>query len=137
MQIIATMRDNYGIGSHGTRWLPRTENRAEAIFVARLSLTAAGYMYERHIHTSTDYQDSRLHYEDNQIFNDYLDSEGDVEVAGIFVAPSKILFDNDPIAYPEKLIEFENDRFAYENWDEVEAAAESWIEMQSDIARGH
>jgi len=131
--VIATMRDNYGASSHGQDgYHEKKVEVAEAIFITRLSLAVAGYMYTRHVHTSADHGNSRLHYGDNSTFNNYLDSEGDIEVAGIFVPPSKILFDNDLIAYKEKLIEYENDV----RLEEMEAAVDLWIETQSDIARG-
>lgn len=131
--VIADMRDNYGSSSHGQDgYHERRVELAEATFLVRLSLVIASYVYSRHKHSTTSHENSRLHYEDNSSFNEYLDSEGDVEVAGIFVVPSKVLFDNDPIAYKEQLLEYTNDVYV----DEIEAAAESWFELQSDIARG-
>lgn len=131
--VIAAMRDNYGSSSHGQDgYHERKVELAEATFLARLSLAIAGYVYSRHKHSTSLHENARLHYEDNTLFNEHLDSDGDVEVAGIFVAPSKILFDNDPIAYKEQLIEYTNDVYV----DEIEAAADSWVELQSDIARG-
>lgn len=107
---IANMRNNYGAGSHGQDgYVERVINLEEALFVARLAMTVVGYVYSRHTNASTDHQNARLHYEDYEDFNAYIDQEGDIEVAGILVAPSRILFDNDPIAYKEQLLEYEND----------------------------
>lgn len=135
MSIIATMRDTYGASSHGQDgYTQRAIQREEPLFIARISLAIAGYLYTRHLHTSTDNKNERLHYEDNKLFNDYLDIDGDIEVAGIVVAsPSRILFDNDLVAYREKLIEFMNERYL----DDIGVAADAWAEMQSDIERGH
>lgn len=135
LQVIADMRDNYGVSSHGRDgYSHQTGQVEESLFVARVSLAMAGYLYARHVNTSTDHQNERLHYEDNPEFNEYLDQDGDIEIAGIIVAsPSRVLFDNDLIAYREKLIEFVDADYA----DEMDAAADAWAEMQSDIERGH
>ncbi len=131
--VIASMRDNYGDSSHGQDgYHERKLDLAEAVLLARLALTISGYMYSRHVHTSTDHGNSRSHYADNPEFNKYLDSEGDIEVAGIFVAPSRILFDNDFTAYRDQLLEHSNDMYI----SEMEAAGDLWMEMQNDIARG-
>lgn len=107
---IATMRNNYGAGSHGQDgYVERTIDLEEALFIARLAMTVVGYIYTRHTSPGADRQNARLHYEDYEDFNAYIDREGDIEVAGILVAPSRILFDNDPIAYKEQLLEYEND----------------------------
>jgi hypothetical protein len=133
IKLVGDMRNNYGISSHGhDGYVERTLRMEEALFVARMALSVSGYFYSRHINTGADNGNLRLHYSDNPNFNEYIDSEGDIEVVGIFVSPSRILFDNDPIAYKEKLLEFTNEAYL----DEMEAAAESWIEMQGDIARG-
>lgn len=108
---ISEMRNNHGTSSHGRDgYIEQQLMMDEALFVARITLATAGYFYSRHTYTSMDNENSRLNYDDNLTFNEYLDIEGDTVVAGISVAaPSRVLFDYDPIAYKEKLLEFKSD----------------------------
>lgn len=124
VEAIGIVRNNYGASSHGQDgYDERSIKIEEAIYIARITLTIVGYLYSRHKNTSGDFKNKRLNYDDNPNFNEYIDIDGDIEIAGIFVTPSRILFDNDPIAYKEKLLEYINDMYI----DEIESAKNSWL----------
>lgn len=133
-QLIGDIRNNYGGNSHGQDgYDDRSIAQEEAVYLARQALAIAGYMYAKHLRSGQDNQNVRIHYEDNPAFNEYLDSSEEVTIAGIAMVPSEVLFQNDPIAYKEQLIEFKTDS-EYESW--VDAQSDAWMEMQGDIERG-
>lgn len=49
-----------------------------------------------------------IQYEDNGEFNDSLDSDGPIDVAGVMMIPSQVLYDRDYEAYKESLNEWKN-----------------------------
>lgn len=68
--------------------------------------------------------DIMLKYADNTDFNDFLDDSGDkVEVAGIEMLPSEVLFNTDPKAYKDQL----------NNWFDEQAQIGEDIVIQREI----
>lgn len=138
-QAVGKMRNEFGGVSHGQDgYDERSLGLAEAMYIARLALSLAGYMYTHHQNVSADSKNARLNYSDNADFNDYIDAEQDVlEVSGILILPSEALFRTDLIAYREKLIEFKDAQLTEQYEADLDAAADFYAEMQSDIERGH
>ena len=68
----------------------------------------------------------KIQYEDNEGFNEILDSADNetIEVAGISMRPSRILYENDYDAY----------KVSFDEW--VNDAGEAYMEHLSDIKRG-
>lgn len=104
---IGEIRNNYGGVSHGQDGYDvRSLGLQEAMYTARQALSVATYLYSHHLTTGQDCRNSRISYGDNPNFNEYLDSGGDLIVAGVPMLPSEILFNNDLTAYKEQLIEY-------------------------------
>ncbi len=129
-EVIGVTRNNFGAVSHGQDgYEERTADLQDAYYVARESLSLAAYLYAKHVTAISDNANARIHYDDNPEFNEYLDEAGDVIVAGIAMLPSEVLFKNDPVAYKEQLLEFNNDQ-------EVEYYLDMHAQHEADIMRG-
>lgn len=129
VQDIGNIRNDYGGVSHGQDgYDERSLGLTEALYIARSALSLAGYMYTHHLNVSQDTNNVRINYEDNPEFNEYIDSNDEVVVAGIVMVASEVLFSNDLIAYKERLIEYKDSM--------IDAQVEAYFELQSDIERG-
>jgi hypothetical protein len=109
--IIGQLRNSYGMSSHGRDgYDDKHFGLPESLFVARVSLSITNLLYGKHLDSPLSHLNSRIQYENYADFNDYFDSQegDDVKVAGILVRPSEVLFNADPIAYKEFLIEYMN-----------------------------
>lgn len=107
VETIGVTRNSYGGVSHGQDgYDDRALGAKEALYIGREALSIAAYFYAHHITLSQQVVNARIDYLDNPEFNDYLDAEGTIEVAGVTMVPSEILFNNDPVAYRAQLSEF-------------------------------
>ena len=109
--IIGQLRNSYGMSGHGSDgYDDRRFGLPESLFVARVSLSITNLLYGKHLDSPLSHLNSRIQYENYADFNEYFDSQegDDVSVAGILVRPSEVLFNADPIAYKEYLIEYMN-----------------------------
>lgn len=107
VDMIGKVRNNYGSVSHGKDGYDEGSiGLSEALFIGRTTLSLAAYFYSRHMSVSKAGENKRISYLDNPDFNDMLDNDGSVNIAGIDMLQSEILFNNDPIAYKEQLLEY-------------------------------
>jgi hypothetical protein len=104
---IARLRHLYGASSHGRDGYHISElGFQEAIYVAQIALSTGVLFLNQHKGRSNGYKNKRIQYLDNPDFNAYLDEQEDVEVAGIRMLPSQVLFSTDSKGYRDSLNEF-------------------------------
>lgn len=109
---IARIRNAEGAAAHGRDgYHEATVGLPEALYVAQ-SAIAIGSLYFNRYRNRADWQtNTRQKYEDNPEFNKWLDEQQEpVEIASTVLTPSEILFNTDPMAYRNALIEFMNDK---------------------------
>lgn len=108
---LARIRNEYGASAHGQdgQHISIVELQ-EAIYTAHMAVVLGKLFYGQH-RSQTDWRsNTRPRYEDNQEFNEQLDELNQlVEIAGTYLLPSEILFNTDPKAYRNALIEFMGD----------------------------
>jgi hypothetical protein len=105
---VGKMRNSFGSVSHGKDgYSEATVDIEEALFVARIVLSISGLFFSRHIEAPVSYLNKRLAYENYGEFNEFIDeTQPSLEVLGISLKPSEVLFRTDLEAYRQALIDF-------------------------------
>lgn len=108
VQMIGYCRNNYGYSGHGQDgYTTFSINPIEAIFVSNVAVALVNFLYGSHVIQPTSYQNIRLVYGNYDDFNNYIDDTNDeLVISGIVMAPSEALFMADQSAYRELLIEY-------------------------------
>lgn len=105
---LGELRNVYGIASHGSDAYsvdPLGSPEVEMMVSAVDGLVAC--LWTKHKSQLKPSADSRIHYEDNPKFNDWLDEQSDgCHLDGSVYLTSEILFTLDLVAYRERLIEY-------------------------------
>lgn len=105
---LGELRNVYGIASHGSDAYsvdPLGSPEVEMMVSAVDGLVAC--LWTKHKSQLKPSANSRIHYEDNPKFNDWLDEQSDgCHLDGSVYLTSEILFTLDLVAYRERLIEY-------------------------------
>ncbi|MCD6344319.1 MAG: abortive infection family protein, partial [Anaerolineae bacterium] len=110
VQGMSELRNIGGFASHGPDGYYRSLDLVHAQLSARAADAIVHFLYSIHRQYPLDLDNARLHYEDYNHFNDYLDDvEGDIEIAGMMYKASWLLFvsDLEHQAYRETLIGYQ------------------------------
>ncbi len=105
---IGSIRNAEGASSHGRDGHHEAVvGLPEALYVAQTAF-AIGTLYFSRYQARADWRtNKRPKYDDNPEFNEWLDEQQDaIEIASTVLTPSEILFNTDPKAYRNALIEF-------------------------------
>ena len=108
---IGSIRNAEGAAAHGRDgYHETTVGLPEALYIAQ-SAVAVGTLFFSRYRARADWRtNTRPRYDDNPEFNDWLDEQQDaIEIASTVLTPSEILFNTDPKAYRNALIEFMSD----------------------------
>jgi hypothetical protein len=106
VQEIATIRDTAGFASHGQDIDIPPMDRALSLLVSRATDLIGSFILDIYINQRDRNKDSRIHYKDNEKFNQQLDDENPVERNGLVISFSEALFYQDYEAYKESLFEY-------------------------------
>lgn len=105
---LGELRNVYGIASHGSDAYsadPLGSPEVEMMVSAVDGLAAC--IWTKHKSQFKPNENSRIHYEDNSEFNDWLDGQSDgCHLGDSVYLTSEIIFKLDPVAYRERLIEY-------------------------------
>lgn len=107
---IGSIRNAEGAAAHGRDgYYEVVVGLPEALYVAQ-SAVAIGILFFSRYREGADWRtNKRQRYEDNPKFNEWLDEQQDViKIAGTVLTPSEILFNTDPKAYRDALVEFKS-----------------------------
>ena len=112
---VLALRNEFGASSHGKdgHYVSPIE-MPEAEMVAYLVDGASGFLLRKNRLLANPEYSQRIYYMDNEEFNDYLDTSNDPVDLKISdsepIAYSKVLFECDPKAYKEYIIQFNNQK---------------------------
>lgn len=103
-QEIGTLRNRFGLMSHGRDLLAKRIDKLSVDFVIDTTLSIAHFLFALHEEERTT--KPRITYEDNPDFNRFFDSQyedSDIVVAEVHITPSRALFYEDIEAYRMQL----------------------------------
>ena len=112
---VPELRNKFGASSHGKdgHYVSPIE-MPEAEMVAYLVDGVSGFLLRKNRLLANPEYSQRIYYMDNEEFNDYLDTSNDPVDLKISdsepIAYSKVLFECDPKAYKEYIIQFNNQK---------------------------
>lgn len=125
IQGICEIRNKEPGASHGRDAYIAGLGRLHAEAVARTTDSLVSFLYLAHKKDSMARPGDRIHYDDHDEFNEYLDEMNDmVEILDLTYAPSDVLFGIDKPAYKDKLTLYLSD-IAEETADAVESGGDS------------
>lgn len=107
LHYIATIRNDCNYASHGQDIEHKPVSSDLALFVGHTTNAILGFILHFYIVTGDYQRGERIHYEDYQEFNNYLDGSY-LSNMGYVISYSKALFDQDIEAYKEELSEYQN-----------------------------
>lgn len=107
LHYITEIRNEYGsYASHGQDIEHKQISRDLALFVLHSTNAILGFILHFYITTNDYHRSERIRYEDNQRINELIDDEYEME-ATYKISYSKALFSQDPAAYRDLVLEFE------------------------------
>ncbi|MFA6856305.1 MAG: abortive infection family protein [Treponema sp.] len=106
VQEIATIRNNAGFASHGQDIDVPQMDKTLSLFVSRATDLICSFILDVYINQRDRNKDCRIHYEDNEPFNQELDDENPIGRKDMILSFSKALFQQDYEAYKEELFEY-------------------------------
>ncbi|WP_456405992.1 abortive infection family protein [Thiolapillus sp.] len=111
IQGLCELRNNYGMASHGRDgFAPRLDLR-QATLAAQAADTIVSFLYRIHRDALTQKPGARVYYEDHEDFNEAFDQDYEViQLGGLELMPSRVLYLCDHEAYKAALAEFVADR---------------------------
>lgn len=105
---IARIRNAHGTSAHGYDGEHESVVALpEAVYVAQSAVALGMLFYGQHRNIENWRSNTRLKYEDNLNFNEWFDEQNEViKLGGTVLLPSEALFNTDPSAYRNALVEF-------------------------------
>lgn len=105
---ISQIRNAEGAAAHGRDgYHEAVVGLPEALYVAHSAIAIGNLFFSRYRARADWRTNKRQQYDDNPEFNEWLDEQQDViKIAGTILTPSEILFNTDPRAYRDALVEF-------------------------------
>lgn len=104
---IGEIRSRHGTISHGKDIHDKRAEQQLMKFAIDSCDVLSAFMIESH--SCSFHNRKRIHYEENQDFNEWFDSQDEMEVSGILISRSKALYDQDIEAYKMELNAFRNE----------------------------
>ena len=106
VQQIATIRNSAGFASHGQDMDVPQMDKTLSLLVSRATDLICSFILDIYINQRDRNKDSRIHYEDNDLFNSQLDDENPIESNGVILSFSEALFQQDYEAYKAALFDY-------------------------------
>jgi hypothetical protein len=108
IQGLCELRNQYGFASHGAGHARPTMESAQARLAAQAADTIVGFLYSVHREDRTPPPSPRALYDENPIFNDYVDDlYGMIRIFEVSLRPSDVLFQVEPESYRVYLGDFD------------------------------
>ncbi|MDB4920645.1 abortive infection family protein [Mucilaginibacter sp.] len=105
-QKLGEIRNNTGFVSHGMDVLNPRLTETISYFSYKITDTIGGFILNCYINNRISNADNRIHYDDNQNFNEYFDEINPMSIGPITLSASKILFQEDYQAYKEAQFDY-------------------------------
>lgn len=118
---ICWLRTNHGFASHGRDAYSTQLESLHAQLAARSADAIVNFLFKIHKKNSFDRRLDRISYEDNLLFNSYVDDNNElVTIFGLEYKPSDVLYHVDLRAYRDILNEYNTDIASDENLENGE-----------------
>jgi hypothetical protein len=99
-QQIGEIRNFSGFASHGQDMKHTRLNSTLSLLTYKITDVIGGFIMHYYINHSTK-PDSRIHYEDCHSFNEFFDEDYPLEIGGVILSASEVLYSQDYEAYKE------------------------------------
>jgi hypothetical protein len=110
MKGLCELRNCKGTSSHGRDAFERTPEASQVVFAARAADAVVSLIFQCHQSASSVAYARHLRYEDNALFNEYLDEVwGESTCAGVTFAASRVLYEMETLLYRELLLAYQNE----------------------------
>ena len=106
-QQLSEIRNHSGFASHGQDKQHAPFDKIMAVLAYKSADVIGGFILYSYIHCSVR-PDSRIHYEDCQMFNELFDEENPLELGGVILSASEALYKQDYEAYKEAYYSYLN-----------------------------
>jgi len=107
IQGLCELRNTYGMASHGRDGFSDRLDLRHATLAAQAADTIVSFLYRIHRDARIQAPGARVYYEDYVDFNDSFDRDHDpIQLGGVELLPSRVLFQCDREAYKDVLIEY-------------------------------
>jgi hypothetical protein len=122
LQGVCELRNAYGFASHGASGARPAMESVQALLAAQAADAIVGFLHRVHRQERSFFAITRLEYEDNQEFNNYVDDANtQVQIFNLIYRPSEVLFAVDQEAYRSLRANYEPELAEAENPGAVEA----------------
>lgn len=116
LQGVCELRNAYGFASHGTDAQRPAMASAQAMLAAQAADTIIGFLHRVHRQAEAVLTSTKLTYDDNSDFNDFLDYANDpIQIFSLEYKASEVLFNVDQEAYRDLLANYGDDEAASNN----------------------
>ncbi|WP_420626809.1 abortive infection family protein [Candidatus Poriferisodalis sp.] len=106
IQGLCELRNQYGMASHGRDGFSARLDLRHATLAAQAADTVVSFLYRTHRDALMQTPGTRVYYEDHADFNDVFDRDSEpIQLGGVELQPSRVLFYGDREAYKAVLIE--------------------------------
>lgn len=110
LQGVCELRNSCGFASHGTDTHRPVMESVQALLAAQAADAIVGFLHRIHRQERATLPSTRMEYEDNEAFNNYVDQTNEaVMIFDLNYRPSEVLFSTDRDAYRDALSGFERD----------------------------
>lgn len=107
---VCELRNSYGFASHGSETQRPVMDGAQAILAAQAADTIIGFLHRVHRQNTIGVKSTRLIYQDNSDFNNYVDYANDpIQIFHLEYKASEVLFNVDQEAYRDLLVNYSDD----------------------------
>lgn len=107
IQGLCELRNRYGMASHGRDGFSARLDLRHATLAAQAADTIVSFLYRIHRDARIQAPGARVYYEDYVDFNDAFDRDHDsIQLGGVELLPSRVLYQCDSEAYKAVLIEY-------------------------------
>ena len=104
---LCELRNRYGMASHGRDVFSARLDLRQATLAAQAADTIVSFLYRIHRDALMKTPGARVYYADHADFNDAFDRDNEpVQLGGVILVPSRVLFDGDREAYKAALNEY-------------------------------
>ena len=103
-QVIAEIRNHSGFASHGQDVKTISVDSTLSLFIYKITDVIGGFILHYYMTHNNPKKDSRIHYEDCNQFNEYLDETNPFAIGLLSLSASEALYQQDYEAYKEEYL---------------------------------
>lgn len=123
---VCELRNSCGFASHGSEVRRPAMAGPQALLAAQAADTIIGFLHRVHRQNTVAITATRLTYEENSDFNDYVDFANDhIQIFHLEYKASEVLFNVDQEAYRDLLANFSNDETDHDDRNVKSEASET------------